>query len=52
MEIGMKEDMVAEMSLSNLVARSMRTLSQSETKCTYFHFMLPVGKDCDENLHE
>ena len=46
MEIGMKEDMVVadEMSLSNLVARSTGTLSQSATKCTYLHFMPLEGR--------
>ena len=54
MEIGMKEDkdVADEISLSNLVSRSMRNLAQSATKCTYLQFMVLEGKDCNENAHE
>ena len=48
MEMGMKEDVADEMSLS----RSKRNQAQSAPKCTYLQFMTLKEKDCDENAHE
>ena len=62
MKVGMKKedmDVADEMTLPNLVSRSMRDCTHSDDihngimpKRTYQQFMVLEGKDCDENVHE